>query len=86
MHVWNRLLRVRVGDLAGTALPDRTDEYLFYQLLLGAWPAELTGVAEPDPGAVGAFSERIEHAMSKSVQEAKLHSSGMRLTQSMRRR
>ena len=75
VHVWNRLLRVRVGDLAGTAPPDRNDEYLFYQLLLGAWPAELTGVTELDRCAVSGFSERIEGAMIKSVREAKVHSS-----------
>jgi hypothetical protein len=58
----------------GTAPPDRNDEYLLYQLLLGAWPAELTE-APLDPEAVRDFAERIEGAMRKSVREAKLHSS-----------
>jgi (1->4)-alpha-D-glucan 1-alpha-D-glucosylmutase len=74
VHLWNRLLRARLGDLEGTAPPDRNDEYLFYQLLLGAWPAELTGVTALDPDAVRAFGERVEGAMVKSMREAKLHS------------
>jgi (1->4)-alpha-D-glucan 1-alpha-D-glucosylmutase len=72
--VWHRILRARVGDMESTAPPTRNDEYLFYQLLIGAWPAELTGAASLDSGAVGAFAERLERAMVKSVREAKLHS------------
>jgi (1->4)-alpha-D-glucan 1-alpha-D-glucosylmutase len=72
--IWNRLLRARLGNLEGTASPDRNDEYLFYQLLLGAWPAELTGVTELDLDAVRGFEERLAAAMLKSVREAKLHS------------
>jgi (1->4)-alpha-D-glucan 1-alpha-D-glucosylmutase len=74
VHIWNRILRVRLGDLAGTAPPDRNDEYLFYQLLLGAWPAELTGVTVLDPDAITRFAERLEGAMIKSIREAKRHS------------
>ena len=59
----------------GTAPPDRNDEYLFYQMLLGAWPAELTGIglarcreaARPLPSA-------SKGAMIKSLREAKVHS------------
>ena len=74
VHFWNRILRARLGDLEGTAPPDRNDEYLFYQLLLGAWPAELTGVAARDPDAVRDFAERLAAAMLKSIREAKRHS------------
>jgi len=74
VRIWNRILRARLGDVEGTAPPDRNDEYLFYQLLLGAWPAELTGVTEPNPEGVRAFCERLEGAMVKSMREAKLHS------------
>ena len=60
------------GDLEGTAPPDRNDEYLFYQLLLGAWPAELTGVGDARRGrGRAAFAERLEGAMLKSIREAK---------------
>jgi (1->4)-alpha-D-glucan 1-alpha-D-glucosylmutase len=73
VQAWSRILRARRGDVEGTAPPDRNDEYLFYQLLVGAWPAELTGVAEPDAEALRAFGERMEGAMVKSMREAKLH-------------
>jgi (1->4)-alpha-D-glucan 1-alpha-D-glucosylmutase len=74
VQTWSRILRARRGDVEGTAPPDRNDEYLFYQLLVGAWPAELTGIEDPDPEQVRAFAERIEGAMVKSLREAKLHS------------
>jgi (1->4)-alpha-D-glucan 1-alpha-D-glucosylmutase len=74
VNVWHRILRARVGDMEDTAPPDRNDEYLFYQLLVGAWPAELTCAGPLDPGAVATFRERLEGAMVKSVREAKLHS------------
>ncbi|ALG73316.1 alpha-amylase [Azospirillum thiophilum] len=76
VQTWSRLLRARRGDVEGTAPPDRSDEYLFYQLLLGAWPVELTGAAPDriDQSAMTAFAERIVGAMTKSMREAKLHS------------
>lgn len=70
---WNRIVRARRGDVEGTAPPHPNDEYLFWQLLLGAWPAELTGVA-PEPEAVSAFSGRLQAAMRKSLREAKQRS------------
>ncbi len=54
----------------GAAAPDRNDEYLLYQTLVGAWP--------PDPsGSEGfaRFRERILAYMRKAVKEAKLHTS-----------
>jgi (1->4)-alpha-D-glucan 1-alpha-D-glucosylmutase len=74
VQTWSRILRARRGDVEGTAPPDRNDEYLLYQLLLGAWPAELTGVENPDPEQIRSFAERIEGAMVKSIREAKLRS------------
>ena len=74
VQAWSRILRARRGDVEGTAPPDRNDEYLFYQLLLGAWPADLTGVEDPDPEKLRSFAERVEGAMVKSMREAKLRS------------
>src|SRR3954465_1066378 len=74
VNTWSRTLRARRGDVEGTAPPDRNDEYLFYQLLLGAWPAELTGVGTPDPAQLHVVTQRMEGAMVKSMREAKLHS------------
>ena len=44
-------------------------------MLLGAWPAELTGESVPDAEVLRGFAERIEAAMIKSIREAKLHTS-----------
>lgn len=74
VQIWSRILRARMGDVEAAAAPDRNDEYLFYQLLLGAWPVELTGVARPDGDAVRGFSERLEGALVKSMREAKRRS------------
>lgn len=76
IQTWSRLVRARRGDVEGTARPDRNDEYLIYQLLLGAWPVEMTGMEADalDGDAVAAFAERICGALVKSVREAKIHS------------
>jgi (1->4)-alpha-D-glucan 1-alpha-D-glucosylmutase len=49
--------------------PDRNDEYRFYQVLVGAWPADLPSRA--DAGLVG----RLQQFMNKSIKEAKVHTS-----------
>src|SRR5262249_58503528 len=58
----------------GADAPDATDEYLFYQALLGAWPAErleapLPVEAPPDLVA------RLRAYMLKAIKEAKTHTS-----------
>ena len=53
----------------GKPAPDRSDEYLFYQALLAAWPAE-SGEA-PAAG----FVDRILQYMHKAIKEKKLHTS-----------
>ena len=73
VQIWSRLLRARRGDIEGTAPPDRNDEYLFYQLLIGTWPAELLGI-ELDGATLQAYTERLKDAMVKSIREAKVHS------------
>ena len=75
---WSRLLRARRGDVEGTAPPDRNDEYLLYQLLVGSWPVELLDAEalETEAGRVelAAYGKRIAGALEKSMREAKLHS------------
>ena len=69
---WLRLNRRHRSEIGTEAVPGRNTEYLFYQMLVGAWPPDL----DPgDAGAVGALAERIEAAMIKSVREGKEHSS-----------
>ncbi|HJU17893.1 MAG TPA: malto-oligosyltrehalose synthase [Stellaceae bacterium] len=74
VQTWSRILRARAGDVEGTAPPDRNDEYLFFQLLVGTWPVELLGAAPPDAEALKAYAERLKPALVKSLREAKVHS------------
>jgi (1->4)-alpha-D-glucan 1-alpha-D-glucosylmutase len=54
----------------GSVVPGRNEEYLLYQILLGAWPAE-----EPDDEAMAVFLDRIRAYMVKATREAKVHTS-----------
>jgi (1->4)-alpha-D-glucan 1-alpha-D-glucosylmutase len=49
--------------------PDRNEEYLIYQTLIGAWPLEPWSAAEYD-----AFVKRVQAYMTKAMREAKVHS------------
>ncbi|HEX6441056.1 MAG TPA: malto-oligosyltrehalose synthase [Stellaceae bacterium] len=69
---WYRLNRRHRSEMDGEAVPGRNTEYLFYQMLVGAWPPGLDPAAAE---AVAALAERIEAAMIKSVREGKEHSS-----------
>ncbi len=66
-HRWNRRHTVEVD---GHIAPDKNDEYLLYQTLVGAWP--LTSMA---PEEVTAFTGRIQQYMLKASKEAKLNTS-----------
>jgi (1->4)-alpha-D-glucan 1-alpha-D-glucosylmutase len=54
----------------GEPAPDCNDEYLFYQTLVGAWPAESRTAEE-----FADFRERIGAYMRKAIKEAKVHTS-----------
>jgi len=54
------------GELA----PDRNDEYLFYQSLIGTWPG-----GSPDGAALAGLRERLAAYMQKAIKEAKVHTS-----------
>jgi (1->4)-alpha-D-glucan 1-alpha-D-glucosylmutase len=65
---WSRIhtsARTRLSD--GSRAPDRNDEYLFYQTLLGIWPT-----VDPDPPAI---AQRMTAYMLKATREAKQHTS-----------
>ncbi len=62
--------------VGGLPAPDRNDEYLLYQTLLGAWPDDWTESTEPLPsGEFAVFRDRIVAYMHKAVREAKVHTS-----------
>lgn len=67
---WGRLNAGARTNVNGEPAPDRGDEYLFYQALLGAWPADSQGVAPPAD-----LVPRMQAFMLKALREAKLHSS-----------
>ena len=71
---WRRLNAANRARLAGNQAPDANDEYLFYQALVGAWPAERTDDPIPNQAAPG-FVERLGAFMQKAIREAKIHTS-----------
>jgi (1->4)-alpha-D-glucan 1-alpha-D-glucosylmutase len=70
LALWRRLNRKRRLMVDGQFAPDRNEEYLFYQTLLGAWP-----VGEMDEGGYAGFRERIRGYMLKAIREAKVNTS-----------
>jgi len=67
---WGRINRSKKRKLEEGYAPDRNDEYLLYQTLLGAWPLE-----ELDAAGLDVFRGRIEDYLLKAVREAKVHTS-----------
>jgi len=67
---WSRLNRAHFREAEGERMPDRNDEYLFYQTLIGVWPLEAMG-----DDAYRDFRGRIQRYMQKAVHEAKVHTS-----------
>lgn len=54
---WNRQFKRKIGEALA---PDKNDEYLIYQTLIGAWPIE---------------KERLEQYLVKALREGKTHTS-----------
>lgn len=73
---WSRTIRARRGEIGGDgtegAPPDRNEEYLLYQLIVGSWPVDLLDT--PSPERLAAYGERLRAALEKSMREAKRHS------------
>ena len=70
LALWRRINRKKRLLVDGQFAPDRNEEYLFYQTLVGAWP-----LGEMDEGGYGAFRERIRGYMLKAIREAKVNTS-----------
>lgn len=64
---WNDSIRPTV---AGRPAPDRNEEYLLYQTLVGAWPL--------DEGEIPSLAGRIREYMIKAVREAKVNTRWIR--------
>ncbi|MCL5022030.1 MAG: malto-oligosyltrehalose synthase [Nitrospirae bacterium] len=67
---WSRLNRKKKAVIDGRRVPDRNEEYLLYQTLIGAWP-----VTEIERAGYEQFEGRIEEYMRKAVRETKVNSS-----------
>jgi (1->4)-alpha-D-glucan 1-alpha-D-glucosylmutase len=73
---WSRWNVPKKTPVNGHPAPDRNDEYLFYQTLVGAWPME-----KPDesgslaPEEFSRFRDRMAMYMHKATLEAKVHTS-----------
>jgi (1->4)-alpha-D-glucan 1-alpha-D-glucosylmutase len=67
---WNRANTARKSIVNGELAPSRNDEYLFYQVLLGAWPFE---PSSPEEFAI--FRERVTNYMLKAIKEAEVRTS-----------
>ena len=63
---WHLLTRRLRRPVDGRAAPDRNDEYLLYQTLVGAWPLD------EGERASGAFVARMAAYMEKATREAKV--------------
>jgi (1->4)-alpha-D-glucan 1-alpha-D-glucosylmutase len=65
---WTRRNRRHKTRLEGALAPDRNDEYLFYQTLLGAWPWGADTLDE-------SFVDRVDAFMLKAARESQTHTS-----------
>jgi (1->4)-alpha-D-glucan 1-alpha-D-glucosylmutase len=67
---WHRWNRRHSSEVDGRPAPDKNDEYLLYQTLVGAWP-----LGPPDAERAATFMARIQAYMLKAAKEAKLNTS-----------
>jgi (1->4)-alpha-D-glucan 1-alpha-D-glucosylmutase len=67
---WRRMNKKIKMIVEGQAVPDRNEEYLLYQTLIGAWPVE-----HMESDEYNAFKTRVKDYMLKAVREAKVNSS-----------
>jgi (1->4)-alpha-D-glucan 1-alpha-D-glucosylmutase len=67
---WTALNADKKTRMEKKPAPDRNDEYLLYQTLVGAWPE-----GEPGPEEFASFRERVAAYMQKATKEAKVHTS-----------
>jgi (1->4)-alpha-D-glucan 1-alpha-D-glucosylmutase len=65
LRSWSRINRLKKSMIKGDEAPDRNDEYLLYQTLIGSYPVD--GAQEGD------FLERLKSYLIKAVREAKVH-------------
>jgi (1->4)-alpha-D-glucan 1-alpha-D-glucosylmutase len=62
LHAWSRMNEQFASKADGIAVPDRNEEYLFYQTLMGAWPLQADGWRD--------FLPRLQEYFIKASREA----------------
>jgi (1->4)-alpha-D-glucan 1-alpha-D-glucosylmutase len=67
---WSRLNKKKKVVVDGLLVPDRNEEYLIYQILIGARPLGTINESEYD-----FFKARIKNYMRKAIREAKVNTS-----------
>jgi (1->4)-alpha-D-glucan 1-alpha-D-glucosylmutase len=67
---WSKLNQKKKPRSDDQPVPDRNEEYLFYQTLLGTWPPTPMNADE-----YTAFKQRIQDYMRKATKEAKVNTS-----------
>ena len=67
---WSRDNRTAKSAVSGEAAPDANDEYLFYQVMVGAWD-----FAREDADGLASLRERLQAYLLKAGREAKLKTS-----------
>jgi (1->4)-alpha-D-glucan 1-alpha-D-glucosylmutase len=65
LRSWSRINRGQKTRIKDLEVPDRNDEYLLYQTLIGAFPL--------DSGGDAPFLDRLKAYLIKAVREAKVH-------------
>ncbi len=68
VKLWSRINSSARTSVLEENAPDRSDEYIYYQALLGAWPAE-----ENEPSRQ--FVDRMREYIAKATKEKKVHTS-----------
>jgi len=67
---WRRFNKKKKPVIEGIGVPDRNEEYLLYQTLIGTWPIKIQDETEYE-----IFKRRIKDYMLKAVREAKVNTS-----------
>jgi (1->4)-alpha-D-glucan 1-alpha-D-glucosylmutase len=67
---WSRINKRKKSVIDGQSVPDRNEEYLIYQTLIGAWPTHSMNIVEYE-----IFKNRIRDYMLKAVREGKVNTS-----------
>ncbi len=69
-HHWMRMNQSKKKQIDGEKVPDKNNEYLLYQMLVGAWPF--------NRNQTESFKERLKNYIIKAIREEKIHSTWIR--------